>query len=1374
MSDSLRLNPALRQQQMFAEFQGGEELKLHSVEDVYQTIANGNTISFQAKHLLQTRSWLTKLCKFDPWTGDASPIELSKALTRIKYQNDIQESVECRIEDRVYRICEHVDEALIGIFDNLRGKILRKHVLMPIHSARELDSVSLQWLNRRPGRTFREKLAGRPTIKAVQRRESHDTTENQLLKAFVVRLGQILSSRRLAIDMASETWIEELRLRLQQWLNEDGADISSWRNLPPNNVLLQDKHYRKIWDAWLWLLKLDGDIEKDYERLNSDHLLAVYWSIISRLYETHQFRFFQQPIFFDYDNFEMNASLPIDGYYVFSPQAGIEIGTIENILEGYGFIKATDRGSLFFHKSDLSGNANFGTLEQGDLVSYRVEKNNRGPCAINVNAIRGSERMQFTFNGRSIELATNGNSIHIEKQNGKIELSCKHPSYTELYTDDISSIPSITSKVRALVANEFQDKRILIGELNHNIHESVECDYAVIDLYSLRPVYTTDLGEQYELPFRLVQQYWPTSECDNEIIDCGSANAICFNADVTTVSMQSIFYSKGAGSQLKGGSAVNDFIGRVRQHINSRSLTYLLPDAINDFSLESIRKSANYYYENTYPLPKCIAAIFGWQSSEYFGKDRNILSGDIVIVIDKLDSEISYTPLVASYTKDVERILPQSKGIVWERHPTIISKHNNLIIKQMIENLKRNGCSFSEELLTVFGFKGLLNEAGRTSFIGEDGLWYHLPGDIRTVLFNRLKQTEIQYDLIDQAISFINTDKTSNTTYLMSLDSTIKKPELRRNYSWQPYYRSLVLGGRNLLSWQKQCGDGVPLWKDHLPELSMEVIGEQWYCNFELVKDSTVIPRRGQEVRIEIGEEFTLPARKKYYSFPLSQGAGYGKLEYEAYLKSPAFPLKKATKCKLIMTYTYGDDDPYELRFYPIDKKAGFKSVSVVWRPLSVKELDYPKYPRAKTWVDFLRYPQLNKPEPRNLYKWVQDSIKKLIEYQSYEIGEIVRARKCGKFSWGKRDRKGDYFCQVDFEGKEVFCHSSQFIESVEVSCLDKNSDVYFDLNNQDPDWPKGNNVTFSSISPPSLNKAYQSKLREKRGDLEKTLSSLRFPVLTIWDRGRTLSDAPPELGEFTELVYSGSQVAMRLYESKDTPYKIKEELFLFMCNLHQDAPDGIGDKLEAYMNDIENNERNLSCRKYSINIAYAIGKAELDWQKRLFQRAVTQTKDGIEIKSIKMTILAVALWRCDNLLGQLSLNEIYNVVHGLLRCMNYDLFKISQNPRNYQQGIVPLCRHLELLLVLIRTRAIEKEDPRNKVLSPEKSIVDEYIKMIDKIADMLPCLNLELRPRIKLQLEANNKFDLLLFALRMYLTGDDGANQILITGITDGEMTVE
>ena len=54
-----------------------------------------------------------------------------------------------------------------------------------------------------------------------------------------------------------------------------------------------------------------------------------------------------------------------------------------NEKKGYGFIETDGQGDVFVHYSAIEGSG-FRTLNEGDQVSFNVEKGNKGPQAIDV------------------------------------------------------------------------------------------------------------------------------------------------------------------------------------------------------------------------------------------------------------------------------------------------------------------------------------------------------------------------------------------------------------------------------------------------------------------------------------------------------------------------------------------------------------------------------------------------------------------------------------------------------------------------------------------------------------------------------------------------------------------------------------------------------------------------------------------------------------------------------------------------------------------------------------------------------------------------------------------------------------------------------
>ena len=1339
---------------------------IDSVESVYKALNGRDEIKAKALLMLMLRNWLTEVSSFDPVSGHALHTGIVDFFGAVA-KSVKDESPEGEIKDRIYRIVSHTKEAVLAIMEHTRDKILREHAMLPIHAAREVDSNSVQWLSRQPGRTLREKLSGKPYMKAVRRRSSVDTAENRLLRAFLFRLEQILIERQNVLSAETEEPCEELLVSLQRWLRtEDAAEIGNWGNLPPNNTLLQDKRYRKVWDGWLWLQTIDEQITGDGKRVHRDILSVIYWNTLSLLNVSGRFRTVQQPVGLDYDNFSIVPELPVRGY-LFPDNSNTKIsGAIDRLVSdrGFGFIDG-----CFFHASDLMTGLRFDELQIGDQLLFDVEETPKGKCAKRLEKGFRMPPRQITFEllNEQINISVDEETISILVDGDRIVVGQKNKGAKKKLKIEPATLKEIPKAILSLVA----DAPFEYSAPTNNQSAPIRMDSSVLDLCSIRPTFTNNTGSQAHLPFRLLQQYWPLNINGGVVIDCAYAKSIALHSDIETVSMRSLFSHSSTLPDATKSSASMFFTKKLSDYIKADKLTYLVPDWGNDFDLEGIRKSVNFYFDESTPLPKSIAAIFAWQSSKKFVQDR-VRENDFVLVVDSFDGGISITPVQAIYQKELVEVLPETQGVSWERHPTVIVP-NRSIHTAMARNLDRNGCQTSEELLHLFGFDGLASDSGEVSFVNDDH-WYHLPGSIREALTQDLDLNILSNYSISDCLNSTNRDCRGVGVFILPLEDTIRKPDVRMDYKWLGSAWSPIKGCQTLNRWQEEVDD-IALWRDHLPELSIRIVRDGHFENFYLVKDATVTPQRGRTVNIPVEESFTLPAGQTHYSFPLQQGEGNKELQFVAYLKSPAFPLRKATACKLKMTYTYGADDPYELRFIPLDSaEAGFKSIRVEWRSASegetadLENLPVPVFPARKSWSDFQKFPKEDGKSFSDLLDWCCSKLAGLNDLISFdyeqEFQSILNRRKVGYLEWGTTDRTGKYYCRVNVEGESVFCHSSQFIEAVDENSLYEGCPVYLDVFTNEK-GPSGSNISFSESFPSRLQEKAQDTINRKLSRAmeyaEKGIFSLRFPALTIWNHGHSLSESDvPD--HFRNAIFEGTQKIISLIESEKMPDTLKEELFFFLCCLHKDAPGIVGFRLLDAVKDKK------LLRRYHKNIAFAIGNAELPYQQELLDNVIDPIDNEGLTRSITMEILSIALWRSKTLINKLTEEELGALTRNLYGCLKFDLQRVVADGKGYQ--IATICKHLELLLALMRSRGIE--DERFKMIfAPDNDLTKKYVTLVDDVSRMVIENNIELKSRISLQIEKPEMFRNtpdLLYALRMYMTGDSGANTIIITGIRD------
>ena len=1308
-------------------------IEFDSIESLYRGLNDKDEVKTQANWILIVCKWLTEVSGFDPVSGNALHTGIVDFLSTV--ERSVQDkSPEGEIKDRIYRIVSHSKESVLAIMEHTRDKILREHAMLPIHAAREVDSKSVQWLSRQPGRTLREKLSGKPYMKAVRRRSSVDTAENRLLKAFLLRLEQILIERQYALSAAAEETCEELLVSLQRWLRtEDAAEIGNWGNLPPNNTLLQDKRYRKVWDGWLWLQTIDEQITGDSKRVHSDILSVIYWNTLSLLNHSGRFRTVQQPVGLDYDNFSISPELPVRGYLFPADDSKIKgkIKTI-NYEKKFGFVTQESGVDLFFHQNNLSSKLKLDSLSTGDEVSFVIGINRQGECADEITLPAGIIPIDFNLMGDKwkIQVGEDKYLLQIVSENLVIERAQGAKKKLKIEPTTLKEIPKT---ILLLVA----DAPFEYSAPTNNQSGPIRMDSSVVDLCSIRPTFTNNTGSQAHLPFRLLQQNWSLNINGGVVVDCGYAKSIALHSDIETVSMRSLFSHSSTLPDATKSSAAMFFMKKLSDYIKAEKLTYLVPDWVNDFNLEGIRKSVNFYFDDSTPLPKSIAAIFAWQSSKKFVQGR-VKERDFVLVVDSFDGGISITPVQAIYQKELDEILPETQGISWERHPTVTIP-NRGIHTAMARNLERNGCQTSEELLHLFGFDGLVSDSGDVSFVKDD-YWYHLSDSIREALTQDLDLNIISNHAISDCLNSTNKDCRGVGVFILPLEDTITKPDVRMDYKWLGSAWSPIKGCQTLNRWQEEV-DGIALWRDHLPELSIRIVRHGRFENFYLVKDATVTPQRGRTVNIPVEELFTLPAGQMHYSFPLQQGEGNKELHFVAYLKSPAFPLKKATACKLKMTYTYGADDPYELKFIPLDSvEAGFKSIQVEWRSASEDEavdldsLPVPEFPARKSWSDFQKFPKEDGNSFSDLLHWVERDLGK--------INDISRnGRVSGVISKWSDKGNDNVFCFID----DVFVHKSSLRLGKNQVLPQQGEELSFYKVKDSKGKLSAEDVTIGAEQPKGC---FLSK-------------SLRFPVLTIWNHGHSLSE--PDVPEhFRNAVFEGTQKIISIIESENMPDSLREELLFFLCCLHKDAPAIVGSRLLDAVKDKK------LLRRYYKNIAFAIGNAELPYQKELLKNVIQPIdNEGLTI-SISMEILSIALWRSKTLINKLTKEELVALSRNLYGCLEFDLKKVVNDGKGYQ--IATFCKHMELILALLRSRGIEGEEFK-MIFAPDNDLTKKYVTLVDDVSRIVIDSGIELKSRISLQIEKPEMFRNtpdLLYALRMYLTGHAGANAIGITSVSD------
>lgn len=547
----------------------------------------------------------------------------------------------------------------------------------------------------------------------------------------------------------------------------------------------------------------------------------------------------------------------------------------------------------------------------------------------------------------------------------------------------------------ATVIEDFSVPDTLSGETEHKNLFIHPIDKPVcVDFTRLRPVYAIE-NHMQKIPARLIWQRWHWNDQPYDI-SALQGDALFSNPQVTTITSSDLFFSENL-DRGNADCAAFSIARDLHQIFLNDSMIWLFPDYLSDFDLEIIRRNINSTFQNATPLPRSIAAVFQ-------NVDVSRIRGDnfAVLIIDILPEHVYATKLVAKYSSELEKAVPETKGFAWERHPSVTLKFTHFI------------------------------EPIEYETVNDDGAW----------------------GIVKQKIP----DKNS-----IDLTQLKKIPEIGDFTFYVILTDAPVVGGVRVSELQKKSA-GVTLWYDHLPDLAMRTPVNGILSNFVLVKNRTILPIRKKVIPIEITNKFALSAGKIDYAFPLVQGTGESGTRYMAHLQSPFFPLKHDTIFTLQMTYEYGADIPYQLVFVSDEEINGKKiKIIVQWRPYSAAEelinaYNSPEFPVPSSFDEVINQ------APKITFRcfeqsWWENFEKQydtLIDFQrdpDINIEEIhFKLYKEGNsFAFGVLD-----------DGRDVYCHKKAFLSEDDFNSWRNGTTMYACLEERE----KGLAATLVSSQP--------------------------------------------------------------------------------------------------------------------------------------------------------------------------------------------------------------------------------------------------------------------------------------------------------------------
>ena len=747
------------------------------------------------------------------------------------------------------------------------------------------------------------------------------------------------------------------------------------------------------------------------------------------------------------------------------------------------------------------------------------------------------------------------------------------------------------------------------------------------------------------------------------------------------------------------GLAARSFCSAIKHRIPSAALAWLVPDCANDFDLGELRRAVNSHYREAVPVPRSIATVY-----QELGRD--IVSGAVrdgmsVVVIDMVGTRVFATRLVARAWSDDElrERVPRTGGFFWVRQP-------------IIELGEERGGDFSQ--------------LGMIATLDAQRRWVRSREDVASR--ERVKIME----------RYARDARFANDDRVITLGG------------------SPVVGGLKFAQYQKKAG-GIPLWRDILPDLS---IGAPTSTG-EIVKvalvspktsDRDIVPIPGYEriIKIDDNELVTLPAGKSSYRFKVFQGTGSGQLRYCAVVACPqVFPCRHNIRCGLELTYRYGANDPYTLRLRPIEDLPGVPaSFDVEWKLIAADDVDLdsmptPGFPKTSSWIDFEHF-QGRYNSNTSLVEQLWLGVDQMEQYLKF-LRSKPSNRKTQRFSndvaW-QVDPRGQSYVIANVNGASVLFYKDKF-----KGLPDNFEEISFDIESRGRCYI-ANNVSVGHSLP----------------DRPQWLrSQLRFPMSVMFAVCRD-DVRPPRLDD---TVSRGLKVASQLLDEEGVPQAIVDDALLFLSYFADQTASQINPLLQEIVHG-GCPYRSASCRKA---VGVALGRLQEKWQQDLYETVLSLLDRDVRWMASALEVLSIALWRDAGLIDRLSVGQIRRISLAVNPAIREDKKRISaamnkrDKPWELKSAVNTLRAHLELMLALLRARG-NHDVAIKKLLAPNGSIAQSFEQTI--IDHVMPLIGHNIQMASNLELNVNkpeyyrNTPDLI-YALQMYLTGDSGADSIVI-----------
>ncbi len=580
---------------------------------------------------------------------------------------------------------------------------------------------------------------------------------------------------------------------------------------------------------------------------------------------------------------------------------------------------------------------------------------------------------------------------------------------------------------------------------------------------------------------------------------------------------------------------------------------------------------------------------------------------------------------------------------------------------------------------------------------------------------NKLKKNErLRYNGVDLVVKENHKSKTFNNCGLV-LERQKSDDSKKALILQDSFIKKALKNFKRALGLEKE---GFILYKECLPKLSIEVVKDGRFENFEIIKDKTIL---GDKETLEIEMLFIIPKGRESFALPLILNEE--KIAYQGKITSKDFPLENDEEYKLTLTYDTGTEFNYVLEFKPVNND--LKPIVIEWQRIDRVELPTPD-PIKKPSVDELKNDfNPNKGKSSDLFEWALEPLETLKDLNSPPrfvlergIEFLEKKLECGGISKIGKDRNNELFYTVETNGKKVFCHSRQCKESTNRNELSQGARVCLEVGSDKKDPSKYRGKIYGLEKNREivlLNTAknnYQRKpLDEKIKHRIEALKRIKYPCLKIFSH-YTLEELETLNLEFATPFKEYLRRLEEYYFDPQTDKDFKKEILDFFGRLNDSIPAKLQQKFIELPSELPSTDFLSRC----------LGSLEKDFQKTIFKKlkvAFFNHKIDQEICFKILSIVARASWInekfLENLMAQTSLEQQKGFLKRIEECLK------DPEPLYFSSAC-------ELLLAFLSYRNAKRELELIPESEKTMRLLDSIDKAIKKETEIKSFVKLELK----------------------------------------------